>query len=56
MASVDILLPTCNRADSLVLTLAGVAGQTHSDFRVIVSDQSDEPAQSRPVVQALQRI
>jgi GT2 family glycosyltransferase len=56
MAGVDVLLPTRNRPASLVFTLAGLAGQELTDFRVVVSDQSDEPAAGDPVVQALARI
>ncbi len=56
MASVDILLPTCDRASSFVMTLAGVAGQTHTDLHLIVADQSQEPVGELPAVQALYRI
>ncbi len=56
MASVDILLPTYNRLESLIMCLSGVAGQTFSTFRLIVSDQSDEPVCDRPVIQSLLRI
>ncbi len=54
--SVDILLPTCNRLDSLIMCLSGVAGQTCSHFRLLVSDQSDQPAQENKVVQSLTRM
>ncbi len=54
--SVDILLPTYNRLPSLIMCLSGVAGQTCSNYRLIVSDQSDEPAQENLVVQSLIRI
>jgi glycosyltransferase involved in cell wall biosynthesis len=56
MASVDILLPTCNRLSSLIMTLAGVAAQTLCDLRVIVADQSDQPVQDEQVVQTLRRV
>ncbi len=56
MGAVDILLPTRNRLASLVMTLAGVAGQSHTELRVIVADQSDEPAADAPGVAALRRI
>ncbi|MGE5655546.1 MAG: glycosyltransferase family 2 protein [Actinomycetota bacterium] len=55
MATVDILLPTCNRRESLIFTLSGVAAQTLADLRVIVADQSDEPATHSPVVKTLER-
>jgi glycosyltransferase involved in cell wall biosynthesis len=56
MASVDILLPTYNRLSTLIMCLSGVAGQTFPNFRLIVSDQSDEPASKNTVVQSLVRI
>jgi glycosyltransferase involved in cell wall biosynthesis len=56
MPQVDILLPTCNRQESLILTLSGVASQTFQDYHLIVADQSEEPAANSPVVQSLLRI
>lgn len=56
MASVDILLPTCNRLESLILALSGVAAQTVTDVNVIVADQSQEPVGDSPVVQTLRRL
>jgi GT2 family glycosyltransferase len=56
MVSVDILLPTYNRLESLIMCLSGIAGQTFSTFRLIVSDQSDEPVCDRPVIQSLLRV
>lgn len=56
MPSMDILLPTCDRASSLVMTLAGVASQDWRDYRVIVADQSRRPADEEPAVGALLRI
>lgn len=56
MALVDVLLPTCNRIESLILTLSGVAAQSLRDLRVVVADQSRAPVAESPVVQALGRI
>ena len=56
MASVDILLPTYNRLTSLIMTLAGIAAQTHRDLRVIIADQSREPAGDKQVVQTAGRV
>ena len=56
MATVDVLLPTCDRLPSLVMTLAGVAGQTQTDLRVIVSDQGREPVEGAPEVKSLRRV
>ncbi len=39
---VDVLVPTYRRPAALAVTLAGLAGQTEDDFRVVVSDQSEE--------------
>ncbi len=55
-AQVDILLPTCNRLESLILTLSGVAAQTMIDLRVILADQSETSAMDSEVVQTLRRI
>jgi hypothetical protein len=56
VASVDVLLPTCNRLPALICTLSGVATQDHSDLHVIVADQSREPIENEPVLQTLQRV
>ncbi len=56
MATVDILIPTCNRLPSLVMTLSSVASQTMRDVHVIVSDQSEEPVEGSPVVRTMRRI
>jgi GT2 family glycosyltransferase len=56
MATVDVLLPTYNRLTSLVLTLSGVAAQTHTDLHVIVADQSQEPTEDVQEVQVLQTL
>jgi hypothetical protein len=56
MPSVDILLPTCTRLTSLIMTLAGVAAQTVRDLRLIVADQSQEPVGDTQVVQTLLRL
>jgi glycosyltransferase involved in cell wall biosynthesis len=42
MALVDVLIPTCNRSTGLALVLAGLLGQTFTDFDVVISDQSDD--------------
>jgi len=56
MAAIDVLLPTCNRLTSLVMTLSGIASQQFTDLRLIVADQSDVSAEDEPVVRALRRI
>ena len=54
--AVDVLIATYNRAESLIMTLAGVAAQTERDLRVIVADQSDEPVGEREIVLTLRRV
>ena len=56
MAAVDVLLPTYNRLESLLTTLAGLAGQTLTDVRVVVADQSTEPVEGSPVARAMERV
>lgn len=56
MARVDVLIPTIDRLPSLVMTLSGVAAQTHRDLRVVVADQSREPAGEDPTVRTLCRV
>lgn len=56
MTTIDVLLPTCNRLESLVLTLSGLALQSHGDLRVIVADQSSAPVAEHPVVRTLGRV
>jgi hypothetical protein len=56
MAAVDILMPTINRLNSLVMTLSGVAGQSLTNLHVILSDQSDSPVSQEPVVRSVLRI
>ena len=38
---IDVLIPTCNRACALAVTLAGLAAQSMRSFRIVISDQSD---------------
>jgi glycosyltransferase involved in cell wall biosynthesis len=44
MALVDVLIPTYNRKTGLAVVLAGLLGQTFTDFDVVISDQT-EPAE-----------
>lgn len=56
MATVDVLLPTCNRLRSLIMTLTGAATQALVDLRVVVADQSAEPVAQCPEIRALARV
>ena len=55
-APVDVLIATYNRAESLIMTLAGVAAQTERALRVVVADQSDEPVGDRQTILTLRRV
>jgi GT2 family glycosyltransferase len=41
-AAIDVLIPTCDRPAALAVTLATLSAQTFTDFRVVISDQSEE--------------
>ena len=56
MAAVDVLLPTYNRRESLLTTLAGLAVQSLTDLRVVIADQSVEPVEGSPVARAMERV
>ncbi len=54
---VDILIPTYNRPAALAVTLEGLCSQTFRDFRVVVSDQTDDfDAAGAGEVQAVVRV
>jgi GT2 family glycosyltransferase len=54
---VDVLIPTFERPDALAATLASLVGQTLRRFRVVVSDQGDDPAAiAAPVVRSVARV
>lgn len=53
---VDVLVPTCDRACALAVTLASLAAQSFARLRIVVSDQSAGPsAYEKPEVQAVLR-
>lgn len=53
---IDVLIPTCNRAAALAVTLTALASQTQRDLRIVVSDQSDgEGAAASAEVRAVLR-
>ncbi|WP_049822196.1 glycosyltransferase [Arthrobacter sp. H41] len=53
----DVLIPSFTRSAELAVTLAGLAAQDGIDFRVVVSDQTeDAPAYDHPAVQAIIRV
>ncbi|MDP8957968.1 MAG: glycosyltransferase [Actinomycetota bacterium] len=55
-ASVDVLIPTCDRPAALAVTLTSLASQTFDRFRVIVSDQGDEPVLTSGEAAAVVRV
>ncbi|UBF26521.1 glycosyltransferase family 2 protein [Kovacikia minuta CCNUW1] len=56
-ATVDVLIPTCSRPTALAVTLTSLIAQTFRDFRIIISDQTED---SDPIatgeVQAVLRV
>lgn len=52
---IDVLIPTRNRAAALAVTLTALAGQRCSPFRIVISDQSDQPVFDVPEVRAVLR-
>jgi glycosyltransferase involved in cell wall biosynthesis len=44
VSAVDVLIPTCERAAALAVTLTSLAAQRFRDFRIVVSDQSERAA------------
>lgn len=56
-ATIDILIPTCNRPAALAVTLTSLCAQTFRDFRIVISDQTED---SDPIatgeVQAVLRV
>lgn len=54
--ALDVLIPTIDRANSLIATLTGVALQEFSEQRVIVADQSEPSVGELPIVRTLRRI
>lgn len=55
MNTIDILLPTYNRLSACIMTLSGVAAQDWRNLRLVIADQSSEPASNELVVQTLWR-
>jgi GT2 family glycosyltransferase len=55
--AVDVLIPTCDRPAELGVTLAGLAAQQQSEFRVVISDQSSgAPAWESAAAAAMVRV
>src|SRR5512135_3551268 len=38
----DILIPTYNREEALAITLTSLASQSEHNFRIVISDQSED--------------
>ncbi len=56
MTTVSVLIPTYERAESLAMTLSGVAAQTETDLQVVVSSQGRYRAEDSPVTRAVGRV
>jgi hypothetical protein len=54
--TVDVLLPTCDRLASFIMTLSGVAAQSVASLHVVVADQSIDGVGETPVVTTLFRV
>jgi glycosyltransferase involved in cell wall biosynthesis len=52
-SQIDILIPTYNRPSALAVTLTSLIAQTYSDYRIIISDQSDKACLLSPEVRAV---
>lgn len=52
----DVLVPTCDRTSALAVTLAGLSAQTLPSFRVVVSDQGEQPADRAAEVRTTARL
>lgn len=56
-ALVDVLIPTYNRPAALAVTLTSLAAQTFKDFRIVISDQTeDDQPLDRGEVRAVLRV
>ena len=55
-ATIDILIPTCSRPAALSVTLTSLIAQTHRDFRIVISDQSDVDVLSHGELTAVLRV
>ena len=56
MSLIDVLIPTCNRSTALAVTLTSLCTQTCNDFRVLVSDQSEEDVAARAEIRTIERV
>ncbi|HEY8099290.1 MAG TPA: glycosyltransferase family A protein [Burkholderiaceae bacterium] len=52
---IDVLIPTCNRPAALAVTLVALSAQNFRDFRVVISDQSDDAVAKQSEVVAVLR-
>lgn len=52
----DVLIPTCDRHAALAVTLTSLQAQDFSSFRVMISDQGDDPAEAADEVRAVVRV
>jgi hypothetical protein len=54
--TIDVLVPTCNRAAALAVTLTALGSQTWPRLRIVISDQSEQAgACEQPEVKAVLR-
>ncbi|WP_218007182.1 hypothetical protein [Microtetraspora fusca] len=55
-ADLDVLIPTKDRPASLAVTLSGLAAQTVTGFRVVISDQSGVPVAEDALVLSVDEV
>lgn len=56
MTALDILIPTYGRPGALPVTLTSLAAQTAQPFRVVISDQGEQPVTERAEVRTAIRV
>lgn len=56
MEKITVLIPTYNRSEALAVTLTSLCFQNYKAFDIVISDQSEEPAERQPVIAAVTRV
>ena len=56
MPEVDVLIPTCERLQGVSVVLAALCGQSTTELRVVLADQSSQPVIGSREIQALARV
>jgi GT2 family glycosyltransferase len=58
MSTIDILIPTYQRPIALAVTLTSLVAQTYKDFRIVISDQTEDgnPLEDNDEIQTVLRL